>query len=97
MTAEPARDYLEQFAARVLRDALNEATPAYWTRRAAQLEAARPVQGEFHGQATREQLSERWQRLTQDARACRSRAAFAALYPPTTIDPIVWQALREAA
>lgn len=32
-------DYLEQFAARFMQDALNEATSRYWLRRAAQFEA----------------------------------------------------------
>lgn len=67
-------DYLEQITLRMLGDALATATKAYWERRAAVLDDARPRPGEFHGKATREQLSARWSRLTEAARQCRIHA-----------------------
>lgn len=72
-------DELEHTAMRLLTDALNEATRAYWLRRAEAFEAARPHPGDFHGRATRAELSARWQRLTAIAQACRARAAVAPL------------------
>ena len=39
---DPLDDYLTNFAARVMQDAMSEATSAYWLRRAAQFEAVRP-------------------------------------------------------
>jgi hypothetical protein len=61
----------------VIQDALAEATSDYWERRAEAFEDARPVPGEFHGNETREELRERWLRLTEIAAACRRRATVA--------------------
>lgn len=44
-------EYVENFRRRVLQDALTQATASHWRRRADQLEAARPVLGEYYGGA----------------------------------------------
>ena len=68
-------DSLEKFAHDLLVDAFTDASRAYWLRRAAELEAARPRRGDFTGNATPQSLSAAWDRLTQAAAACRARAA----------------------
>lgn len=77
-------DHVEHFRRRVLQDALNEATAAYWHRRAAAFDAARPRPGDFHGRATRAQLAAADTRLAAQAAACRRAAALALL--PTRPD-----------
>ena len=67
--------WLETFTRRVIVDALNEATAAYWAHRADVLEAAAPRPDEFHGKATREELSAAWRRCHADADMCRRHAA----------------------
>lgn len=62
------------FQRRIMQDALSEATALYWLRRADQLEAARPRPGDFHGAATREDLSARHATLTLAALNCRRHA-----------------------
>lgn len=61
---------------RVLFDVYHHASAAQWRRRALQLEAARPRAGDFHGQASRHELRAQWDRLTEAADACRTRAAW---------------------
>ena len=70
---------VEHFRARVLQDALSEATANYWRRRARMLDWAMPKPGEFHGRATRADLEARCARLRAEAAACRNRAAIAEL------------------
>jgi hypothetical protein len=65
---------LEHFQYRLVRDAINEASAAYWLRRADEFEAARPQIGDFHGSASRENLRSRFERLTAIAEACRNRS-----------------------
>jgi hypothetical protein len=65
---------LRQFQHRLIRDALNEATAAYWRRRANEFEAARPRDSDYPGNACPEQLDAQWDRLTAIAHACRNRA-----------------------
>lgn len=84
VTHERVGSYLEQFARRVLMDAINEATAGYWLRRAAQFEAARPQPGDHTGHATANDRASRDQRLASIAQACRARAMVA-----TTTD---WEA-----
>lgn len=60
----------------LLGDVWCEATAAYWLRRAAQLEAARPRRSDYNGNATLQEISDRYADLTQAAEACRARAAF---------------------
>jgi hypothetical protein len=70
---------VEHFRQRVMQDALSEATAAYWRRRAEVFDWAKPRTGDFHGQASREELSARWRELHELAEACRNRARVAAL------------------
>ena len=72
---------LDPFARRLLQEAMAAALPFAWTRRAAQLDDARPRPDEFHGQATRAQLSARWRSLTDAAEACRRHARFLQEHP----------------
>ncbi|HEY6684708.1 MAG TPA: hypothetical protein VI094_00720 [Propionibacteriaceae bacterium] len=61
-------------AARVLQDALTEATADYWERRAQTFEDAAPKLGEYHGTAPRDELNEAWTRCHATAAACRRHA-----------------------
>lgn len=65
---------VEHFRARVAQDALTDATAAFWRRRAADLEDARPREGDYPGKATEGALALRWMHLTQAANLCRHRA-----------------------
>lgn len=75
--AADRNDHLESFGARVIQDALSEATASYWRRRAAVFETARPKVGDFPGWAARADLRARDERLATTALACRQRAAVA--------------------
>jgi hypothetical protein len=70
-------EHVDRFAERVIQDALNEATAAYWRRRAEQTEAARSRTGDFHGLATSEEIEARDCRLAERAAACRGAAEIA--------------------
>ena len=67
-------DYVNHFRIRVLQDALISADVQYWLRRAQAFEDAAPRPGEYHGRATREQLSMAYQRCMLAARNCRRHA-----------------------
>jgi hypothetical protein len=67
-------DHIDQVGRRVIREAILSAEAAHFDRRAEMLEWARPKAGDWHGRATREELRERYDRLTEEARACRNRA-----------------------
>lgn len=69
-----APQYVLHFQARVLQDALVEATAMYWKRRAEALEKALPRVGDFTGAATPEDLQARSERLQEAIAACRRRA-----------------------
>lgn len=84
---------LAHHRARVLQDALSEGTAEHWERRAAAFEWARPREGDFHGRATRAELSARWRELTELAAACRARAEVARRGEPVAE---VWERLAEA-
>ena len=73
-------DYLDRFARRIVLDALNEATAAYWRRRADQLEAARWKPGDYTGHATAEDLAAHDRAVREVAEACRNRAALLDTY-----------------
>jgi hypothetical protein len=73
-TLEAILEHVDHFAARVMREGIRDAEAAQWLRRAETLEAARPKAGDWHGRATREELRERYDRLTEEAQACRNRA-----------------------
>jgi hypothetical protein len=78
--------YVEHFRARVLQDALNEASAAYWQRRAKAYEdAARPRPAEWLGfQTTPAERAARRQRMQDTAAACRSKAAVCLLQDAPT-------------
>lgn len=79
---------------RLLTDCVNEQTRRYWMKRAEDFENAKPRLGEFHGNATREQLRARWIWLDEVARACRARATVA---PLEDIAPEAEAVMREAS
>lgn len=75
MRLEELPEHVEHFRARVMADALQEATAAYWRRRARALTAALPRPDDYTGRATPEQIEERRQRVASAALACNQRAA----------------------
>lgn len=74
-------DELTRPAVRSVQESITAAQPCTWDKRAEQLENARPRPGDFHGQATREDLAERYARLTEQAAACREHAELLRRYP----------------
>jgi hypothetical protein len=66
--------YLEHFTARVLTDALNEATADYWRRRAQAFRAAAPKPRDLPGKTTLQELAEAGRRCLETAKACEHRA-----------------------
>jgi hypothetical protein len=88
---------IDHFRARVLQDALTEATAEYWLHRADQFEDAAPRLGEFHGDATREELNEAWTRCHATAAACRAHADLISGEYPEEISEDVLAVLGEVA
>jgi len=82
------------FGARLLQDALAEATATYWRKRADDFERARSRPGDYHGTASPEQITEADARLTTQADACRHRAD-AALQDSDVLDLIVQAVLDD--
>ena len=74
MSARQLVEHVDHFQSRVLREAYLDAEAATFDRLAEMLEWARPRPGDFHGKATREELRARYDRLTEQAQACRNRA-----------------------
>lgn len=69
-------DHFDHFTRRLLQDVMAQATRDYWLRRAADFEAAKPVEppGGFRDpEAAREQ----WRRCHETAKACRFAAELA--------------------
>ena len=93
-TSGPLRFHL---TARVLQDALTEATADYWERRAQQFEDAAPRLDEFHGNATRDELNEAWTRCHATAQACLSHADLIRGEYPEEISDEVASVLEEVA
>jgi hypothetical protein len=93
-TSGPLRFHL---TARVLQDALTEATADYWEQRAQQFEDAAPRLGEFHGNATREALNEAWARCHATAAARLRHADLLRGDYPEEISDEVASVLEEAA
>lgn len=95
---EPLSEYIDP---NHVLSAWGAATALYWRRRAAVFEEARPRPDDFHGRATRSELSARWRRLDAIARACHQRADIAERFGATDIDRAlmidVTTALLEAA
>lgn len=81
-------EHLDQFTRRVLQDALNEATVAYWLRRAEDFEAAKPVEPP-NGFADPEQARERWRRCHEAAEACRHAAELAPFQDFLSVDLVL--------
>lgn len=90
---EDLQQYVDHFRARVLQDAVTEATVTYWHRRADDLEAARSRPGDYQGQASLERIRARDARLSAAARACRRRASLALLRDAP--EPSEWAALHD--
>jgi hypothetical protein len=87
---------LDHFRARVLQDALTEATAQYWVDRAHQFQQAAPRAGDFHGNATTEELRAAYRRCMATAGACLRRAEILR-GEVAEISPEVWDALGEVA
>ncbi len=92
---ETEHDRAVQLHARVLQDALAEATASYWERRAKVMEWAAPRPGDWPGRATPEDLSAARERCLSAAAACRARASLEA--PGAPLDPIVADLLGVAS
>lgn len=82
---------LDPFSWGVLTDAYNIGHRLWWLKRARDFENAKPLPGEFVGNATREQLSARWRWCDEVARACRAKAEMVG------IDEEIEHLLREVA
>jgi hypothetical protein len=88
---------LDHFRARILQDALTEATAQYWVHRAYQFHQAAPKLGEFHGDATRDELNEAWRRCHATTQACLSHADLLRGDYPEPISDEVASVLEEVA
>jgi hypothetical protein len=82
---------LDPFSWAVLTDVWLIGHRLWWLKRARDFENAKPLPGEFHGNATREQLSARWRWCDEVARACRAKAELVG------IDGELEQLLRDVA
>ena len=80
---------LDHFSARILQDAFMTGRQSFWKRRAREFEAARSRPGDYHGQATAEEIAQRDARLTSLANACRARASLAPLQCDEIDDAVV--------
>jgi hypothetical protein len=88
---------IDHFRARVLQDALTEATAEYWERRAQQFEDAIPRRSEYHGNATQEQLAAAAVRCANTVAACRRHAQLLRESMPEPISDEVTSVLEEVA
>jgi hypothetical protein len=88
---------LDHFRGRILQDALTEATAQYWVHRAHQFQQAAPRLEEYRGQATREQLRERWYECVATSQACLRHADLLRGDYPEPISDEVWDVLGEVA
>lgn len=82
-----------QFMARVLQDAMAEASAAYWERRARTFEEAAPRPGDYTGHASTADLEAGTARCQLAAKVCRQRASIERHGQP--IDPDAWLVLAE--
>lgn len=91
---------LGPFARRVVEEALTTAMPAFWERRAEQLDDARPRRSDFNGRASSAELAERDRRLAEQAAACREHAELLRMFPEeeAVADLVadVWDEMRAA-
>jgi hypothetical protein len=85
---------------RVVEEALTAALPAFWERRAEQLDDARPRPTDFHGRASSAELAERDRRLAEQAAACREHAELLRMFPEeeAVVELVadVWDEVRAA-
>jgi hypothetical protein len=88
---------IDHFRARILQDALTEATAQYWVHRAHQFQQAAPRLDEYRGQATSEHLTERWVECMATMQACLSHAELLRQEAPEPISDEVWTVLEEVA
>lgn len=93
---------VEHFRARVLQDALNEASAMYWRRRAAMFEWAKPRRGDDRGRRAglpplaASDIAAASTRCTSIAAACRARAQVAQVRDDR-IEVDIWTALTDEA
>lgn len=91
---------LGPFARRVGEEALTTAMPAFWERRAEQLDEARPRRSDFNGRASSAELAERDRRLAEQAAACRAHAEVLRMFPDeeAVVELVadVWDEVRAA-
>jgi hypothetical protein len=88
---------IDHFRARILQDALTEATAAYWLRRAEQFEAAAPQPTDYNGHATEEELAKAWVQCKTAAITCRRHAELISQGRPEEISDEVRAVLGEVA
>lgn len=87
---------MEHIGERVLQEAFRDALAITWNRRADEFDASVPRPGDYHGQATAEEIAQQDARLTSVAQACRARAELA-LVPDDAIDDLILDVLGEVA
>lgn len=88
---------LVHFRARVVQDALTEATASYWERRAAAFQDARPRPGDYTGNATAADLADADRRCAEVARACRAKSTVTTASRPEPIAADVYNAVQAVA
>ena len=88
---------IDHFRGRILQDAITEATAQHWVHRAHQFQQAAPKLGEYHGQATRDELNQRWLECMATSQACLDHAELIRQESPEPISEEVWDVLREVA
>lgn len=72
---------LDHFQHRIVREAMKEATAAYWTKRADQYAAAMPRASDHIGRRSYDDVAARAIRLQTIVTACRNRATLCELSP----------------
>jgi hypothetical protein len=88
---------LDHFRARVLQDALTEATAMHWLGRSQAFRDAAPRRADFHGNASRDELSAAYQRCMATAAACHAHARLLFDGRPEEISAEVLDVLGEVA
>jgi hypothetical protein len=86
---------LDHFRARILQDALTEATAQYWLHRAQQFDDAAPRPGDYQGNATPLERQHQAIRSRQTADNCRRHARLITETADGTIAEDIWAAVRE--
>ena len=86
---------IDHFRARILQDALTEATAQYWIHRAHQFQQAAPRPDDYGGHASDEQLTDALVRCLTTVAACRRHADLISGEYPEPISAEVWDVLGE--